>query len=139
MCHLSSMHYILYRQLRNTSHGQILINISISLICLYLVFLMGAHSAPLPVLCSISAALLQYFMLVFFGWTAVEAFFLYRNLVQVLVSNIPKFTLKAGLIIWSKLIILSNIDLATYYISCSNFVTNCGGFCWSRLQRLLHQ
>ena len=90
------------RQLRNNYHGQILINMSISLACLYLSFLIGAHAAPVPVLCGISAALLQYFLLVFFGWTAVEAVYLYRNLVQVLVSEIYQFVLKAGLIAWSK-------------------------------------
>lgn len=91
-----------YRQLRNNYHGQILINMSISLACLYLTFLIGARAAPVPALCGILAALLQYFLLVFFGWTAVEAVYLYRNLVQVLVSQITQFVLKAGLIVWSK-------------------------------------
>ena len=95
-----------YRQLRNNQHDQILINMSISLDCLYLTFLIGASTAPIPALCGISAALLQYFLLVFFGWTAVEAIFLYRNLVQVLVSQIAKFVLKAGLIVWSKHIVI---------------------------------
>ena len=75
---------------------------SVSLALLYLTFLIGAHAAPEPALCGISAALLQYFLLVFFGWTAVEAVYLYRNLVQVLVSQIARFVLKAGLIAWSK-------------------------------------
>ena len=32
----------------------------------------------------------------------MEAVYLYRNLVQVLVSQISQFVLKAGLIVWSK-------------------------------------
>jgi G protein-coupled receptor 64 len=75
---------------------------SVSLAFLYLTFLIGAHAAPVPALCGISAGLLQYFLLVFFGWTAVEAVYLYRNLVQVLVSQITRFVLKAGLIVWSE-------------------------------------
>ena len=90
------------RPLRSSEHGQILINISVSLVCLYLTFLMGAHAIPVPVLCSVSAALLHYFMLVFFGWTAVEAFYLYRKLVKVMVSTEPKIVLYAALVAWCK-------------------------------------
>ena len=91
-----------FRKLRNSGHGQILINVSIALMCLYITFLIGAHAAPVPPICGISAALLQYFMLVFFGWTAVEAFYLYRKLVKVLGTHMPKFVLKAALIVWRK-------------------------------------
>ena len=70
---------------------------------MYLAFILGANTAPVPVLCGISAALLQYFMLVFFSWTAVEAFYLYRKLVKVLgVREIRWLVLKIGLIVWSK-------------------------------------
>ena len=69
---------------------------------MYLVFILGANTAPVPVLCGISAVLLQYFMLVFFSWTSVEASFLYQMLVEVLgVRQIP--VLKIGLVVWCKL------------------------------------
>ena len=71
---------------------------------MYLVFILGANAAPVPVLCGISAALLQYFMLVFFSWTAVEAFCLYRKLVKIMgVGQIP--VLKISLVVWCKLTI----------------------------------
>lgn len=96
--------YVIYisRQLRTNEHAQILINIAIALMCLYITFLVGLHAAPVPVLCGIFAALLQYFMLAFVVWSAVEAFYLYRKLVLVLGTHIQKFVLKAALIAWCK-------------------------------------
>ena len=55
-----------------------------------------------PVLCGISSALLHYFLLVFFGWTAVEAVLLYLKLVKIFGNHsvTVKFTLKAGIPTW---------------------------------------
>ena len=75
---------------------------SFSLTGFYVIFLIGGHAAPVPVLCGISAAFLQYFMLVYFGWTAAEAVYLYRKLVKVLGANISRYVLKAALIVWCK-------------------------------------
>ena len=68
----------------------------------YIIFLIAGHAAPVAVLCGISAALLQYFMLVYFGWTTAEAVYLYINLVEVLGANIARYVLKAALIVWCK-------------------------------------
>ena len=96
------MHYGNFRNLRKKEHEQILINLCLALMGMYLVFILGANAAPVPVLCGISAALLQYFMLVFFSWTAVEAFYLYQMLVKVLrVRQISM--LKISLVVWCKL------------------------------------
>ena len=72
---------------------------------LYIFFLISGHVTSLLPLCGISSALLQYFLLVFFGWTAVEAVWLYFKLVKVfgIQSYIANFTLKAGIPTWSKL------------------------------------
>ena len=95
------MYIVHFRNLRTKEHEQILINLCFALIGIYLVFILGANAAPVPVLCGISAALLQYFMLVFFSWTAVEAFYLYQKLVKVLgVKDVPWLVLKIGLIVW---------------------------------------
>ena len=60
-----------------------------------------------PALCGIVSVLIQYFTLAFFGWTAVEAVNLYRNLVIVIGGpSISHFVLKAALIAWGKLNIL---------------------------------
>ena len=61
-----------------------------------------------PILCGASSALLHYFLLVFFGWTAVEAVWLYLKLVKVfgIQSFASKFTLKAGIPTWGEILAL---------------------------------
>ena len=94
------------RELSSIEHSKILINISVCLICLYVVLLASSTTVLCftysEVGCGILAALCHYFILVYFGWTFVEAFFLYRNLIKVLVPTIPKFALKAALFVWRK-------------------------------------
>ena len=111
--------HVFHRNLRKKEHEQILINLCFALMGIYLVFILGANTAPVPVLCGISAALLQYFMLVFFSWTSVEAFYLYRKLVKVLgVTEIRWLVLKIGLIVWGKCTTIStvtNVLMALYY------------------------
>ena len=77
-------------------------NMSCSLAGFYIIFLIAGNAAPVAALCGISAALLQYFMLVYFGWTAAEAVYLYMKLVKVLGGNIARYVLKAALIVWCK-------------------------------------
>ena len=108
---------LIFRNLRKKEHEQILINLCFALMGMYLAFILGANAAPVPVLCGISAALLQYFMLVFFSWTAVEAFFLYRKVVKVLgVRQIP--VLKIGLVVWCKLSKFITITFNNYAWCC---------------------
>ena len=90
------------RHLRSQPHDQIIINLSISLLGLYSFFLLGGHVTRIKPLCGISAGLLHYFMLVFFSWTAVESVFLFVKLVKVMGTGISHYTLKAGLLAWSK-------------------------------------
>ncbi len=61
------------------------------------------------ILCGIISALLHYFLLVFFGWTAVEAVWLYLKLVKVfgIQSVTSKFILKAGIPTWGELKVLA--------------------------------
>ena len=94
--------FTLYRQLRTQPHDQIIINLSISLFGLYAFFLISGHVTSVPALCGVSAGLLHYFMLVFFSWTAVESVFLFMKLVKVMGNGINRYTLKAGLLAWSK-------------------------------------
>ena len=102
-CTLINVHFWFFRKLRKKEHEQILINLCFALMGMYIAFILGAVTAPVPVLCGISSALLQYFMLVFFSWTAAEAFYLYRKLVTILgVKEIPWLVLKIGLIVWCR-------------------------------------
>ena len=77
---------------------------SISLAGLYIFFLIGGHVTGVPVLCGLSAALLHYFMLVFFAWTAVEAIWLYIKLVKIIGTQSYEnlYIVKAGIPAWGK-------------------------------------
>ena len=57
-----------------------------------------------PVLCGITSALLHYFMLVFFTWTAVETVWLYIKLVKIIGTQSleNKFMIKAGIPAWGE-------------------------------------
>ena len=92
------------RKLRTSIHGQVLINLSLSLMGLYIFFLTGAHLTYIPVLCGISSALLHYFMLVFFGWTTAETVLLYVKLVIIIGTQQieSRFILKAALGTWRR-------------------------------------
>ena len=96
-----------YRKLRHSTNGKLLINLSISLLGIYIFFVVGGHIRPygdtyaVDIACAISSAILHYFMLVYFGWTAAEALNLYFSLVEVLEArSIRHYTLKAGLVVW---------------------------------------
>ena len=89
------------RHLR-TQHGKLLVHLSVSLICIYLVFIIAGLVTSVKALCGLVSALFQYFMLVFFGWTAAEAIILYHKIVKVFGKPIEHFVLKAALIIWCK-------------------------------------
>ena len=95
---------LFYRKLRTSANGRILINMSCSLIGLYVVFVMGGQVTVIPDLCGISSALLHYFLLVFFAWTTVEAVWLYLKLVKIfgLQTIESKFFMTASLLCWCK-------------------------------------
>ena len=78
---------------------------------LYIIFLIAGHATRVPVLCGIISALLQYFILVFFSWTAVESVWLYLKLVKVFGSNsfTSKYILKAGLPAWREGVVYTHV------------------------------
>lgn len=92
----------MHRNLRQSDHGQILIHLSFSLICLYVVFMIAGLVTAVKYLCGLVSALFQYFMLVFFGWTAAEALYLFRKLVTVHAASIRNFVPKVLLVVLSK-------------------------------------
>ena len=93
------------RKLRTSTPGQLLINLSLALMGIYMFFIIGGLVSGVQAICEINSALLHYFMLVYFGWTAAECINLYFKLVKVL-GEVPfvseHYVLKAGLIIWCK-------------------------------------
>ena len=77
------------------------VQLSLALIGLYVTFLAAGHVTSIPELCSTVSALLHYFVLVFFGWTAAESVLLYKMLVTVFGSS-EHYVLKAAIVIWCK-------------------------------------
>ena len=95
-----------------TNHDLIVINMVASLLGVYVFFIISAVVTPVEVLCGISSGLLQYFLLVFFFWTSVEAVFLFMTLVKVF-ANTAKFALKAGLVAWSESLCMGCLQSCT--------------------------
>ena len=95
---------------RRSGHGRILINLSVSLICLYVVFVIAGLVTSVEALCGLVSALFQYFMLVFFGWTAAEAVYLLCSLFDkhLKPTAIPIF----AMVVWCK---YSNSYIYTLY------------------------
>ena len=90
------------RHLRKRARS-ILINLCISLLCLYVVFIAGIDRTCPEVGCIITAVLLHYFTLTTMAWMAVEARYLYIKLVRVFDPEGTRFVLIFGLAAWGKL------------------------------------
>ena len=102
-------YFDIYRKLRTSEHGQLLINLCFALMGLYITFIFSIHSSTVTSLCALVAALLQYFFLVTFMMMASEAINLYMKLVVVLGAKISHFVLKATVISWCKMQYYHNI------------------------------
>lgn len=75
-----------HRKLRTSDTGALLVNLCFALLGLYVAFILSAQASRIPEgLCGFFSAVLHYFMLAYFFWTAAEALFLYFKLTKVLV------------------------------------------------------
>ena len=86
------------------THGHVLVHMSVSLLGLYVTFLIAGFTTGVPGLCGVMSALVQYFFLVFFAWTMAESIFLYLKLVTVVESYsfTFRYTLKSAIPAWRK-------------------------------------
>ncbi|CAI8037830.1 hypothetical protein GBAR_LOCUS21145 [Geodia barretti] len=77
-------------------------------------------------------------MLVFFGWTAAEAVFLYHKLAVVLGNPIQHYVWKAGLTVWCKVFSHKLVALCPYdYLwLCSGSSSDYCYFCGTRIRVL---
>ncbi|XP_071494561.1 adhesion G-protein coupled receptor G6-like [Diadema antillarum] len=96
-------------KLRQKQPNQILLNLSASLLFLYLTFVVVATFDELKNkvdqdssfwLCILAAALLHYFVLTSLTWMGVEGVNMYLLFVRVINCKIPGFMKKASLIAW---------------------------------------
>ena len=80
----------------------------IALIGVYVTYLIAGHAKSIRsvngghIICAFFGALLYYFMLVYFMWTAIEAVDLYRKVVRVFSKGSKYFIICSIIIGWSK-------------------------------------
>uniref|UniRef100_A0A3Q2FXF7 Adhesion G protein-coupled receptor G4b n=1 Tax=Cyprinodon variegatus TaxID=28743 RepID=A0A3Q2FXF7_CYPVA len=117
--------YMAFEKLRRDYPSQILINLSLALLGLNLVFLLNSwlSSWGLYGLCVAAASMLHYFLLASFTWMGLEAINMYFALVKVFNVYVPSYILK-----------FCYFFLCLYNISLCNDtlcrVTLCHNSCW---------
>ncbi len=99
----------LCRKLRASEAGQLLVNLCLTLLGLYIMYIISLHATGNQYVCAVAGGLLHYFMLAAFLAMAGEAVSLYTKLVMVL--GVPpiiknRYLLKTCLIVWSKYLLL---------------------------------
>lgn len=92
----------LYRNLRKTTNGRLLVNLSIALLGLYTLFIPSYYSSSVVPLCIVMGVLLHYFCLASFIAMAGEAVVLYIELVKVFQSKITYLVSKTAIVTWGK-------------------------------------
>uniref|UniRef100_A0A8C6TUL1 Adhesion G-protein coupled receptor G6 n=1 Tax=Neogobius melanostomus TaxID=47308 RepID=A0A8C6TUL1_9GOBI len=94
--------YIAFEKLRRDYPSKILMNLSTSLLCLNLTFLLDGWLASLSSdwLCVSVAVFLHYFLLTSFTWMGLESIHMYIALVKVFNTYIRRYILKFCIIGW---------------------------------------
>ena len=95
--------HVLFRNLRQTVHAKLLVNLCFALVGLYSTFIISTFSTGVPVLCGMSSALMHYFFLAVFFWMAADAIQLHRKLVTVFKPDIKWYFPTAMVVCWGKL------------------------------------
>ena len=97
-----------HRKLRQSDTGKMLLNLCFALLGLYIAFLISTSAESLQStqggrnICGLFSALLHYFMLTYFFWTAAEALFLFLKLVKVQRGSMNAYVYVAMAICWGK-------------------------------------
>ncbi|CAF92806.1 unnamed protein product, partial [Tetraodon nigroviridis] len=96
--------YTAFEKLRRDYPSQILINLSLALLGLNLVFLVNSWLSSWGVygLCVAAASLLHYFLLASFTWMGLEAVHMYFALVKVFNVYVPSYILKFCVLGWGE-------------------------------------
>ncbi|XP_072016526.1 adhesion G-protein coupled receptor G6-like [Amphiura filiformis] len=110
--------YLAIKSQRTKKPKQILICLFFTLLCLYVVFVIGVKRTDSYAGCIAVAALLHYLTLSSVSWMGVEGVNLYLLIVQVFNADVSNFLLKASLAAWGvpliPVIIVMAIDYTQY-------------------------
>lgn len=92
------------RKLRQDYPSKILINLSVALLGLNMLFLLDSWLSSFSSygLCIFTAATLHYFLLASFTWMGLEAVHMYFALVKVFNVYVPSYILKFCAVGWGK-------------------------------------
>ncbi|XP_072051658.1 uncharacterized protein [Amphiura filiformis] len=107
--------HLAVKSLRTKTPKKIVICLSFTLLCLYIVFVAGIDRTDSYIGCKLVAALLHYLTLSSVSWMGVEAVNLYLLLVKVYNSHVSHFMLKAYIAAWGAPLIPVIIVLAVDY------------------------
>ncbi|XP_072023543.1 adhesion G-protein coupled receptor G7-like [Amphiura filiformis] len=112
--------YILIPKLNQQPSIQVHMNFMVSLLCLYIVFIIGIDMTHLPNGCLCVAILIHYFSLstVFLmGAEAVTMYFLFVSVIgqQGGIKQIPYYVLKAAVVAWGVPLVVVIITVASSY------------------------
>ena len=77
-------------------------NLCASYILLLLAYIIGVTRTETKIGCQVTAAIIHYFLLTVFTWSAVEGFNSFRGLVKPMAQEIRKFIFKAMAIGWGE-------------------------------------
>ncbi|KAJ8266939.1 hypothetical protein GJAV_G00136400 [Gymnothorax javanicus] len=111
---VSLLTYLAFEKLRGDYPSKILMNLSLALLGLNLVFLLNSWlSSFTPYsLCISTAAFLHYFLLASFTWMGLEAVHMYFALVKVFNVYVPSYILKFCIVGWGLPLVVVSLVLA---------------------------
>ncbi|KAJ8407194.1 hypothetical protein AAFF_G00288700 [Aldrovandia affinis] len=136
---ISLLTYTAFKKLRRDYPSRILINLSLALMGLNLVFLLNSWlSSHDDRLCIAVAATLHYFTLASFTWMGLEAVHMYLALVKVFNIYVPSYIFKFCILGWGVPLVIVSIVLAVQkdaygsalYSDALEPSTNSEHFCW---------
>ncbi|RVE58541.1 hypothetical protein OJAV_G00195310 [Oryzias javanicus] len=132
--------YLLFLKLLQDIPAKILVQLSLSLLLLNLVFLLDSWLSLYDAvgLCISTAFFLHYFLLTSFTWAGLEALHMYLSIVRVFTPYLNKYMLKFSLMGWGiplfVVIVVIAVDKNNYgpvgYDKYTNATAN--DFCWLR-------
>ncbi|XP_059911676.1 adhesion G-protein coupled receptor G2 isoform X2 [Gadus macrocephalus] len=132
--------YTAFEKLRRDYPSQILINLSLALLSLNVVFLLNSWLSSFGMygLCVGVASTLHYFLLASFTWMGLEAVNMYLALVKVFNVYVPSYILKFCILGWGiplvvcVLVLVLNRDAYSshLYTDTRADVKMLSGFCW---------
>ncbi|XP_052224892.1 adhesion G-protein coupled receptor G6-like [Dreissena polymorpha] len=123
---LTILNFLIFRHLRKGRGQQVLFNLSVSMLCSAILFLVGIDRTSSYGGCITVSVLLHYFILVSFMWMLVEGVLQYLRFIKILGTYIPNFMMKAMIPAWGIPLIPVTVILAVDY----DMYYGAKGYCW---------